>query len=117
MHLDADMKKRGLWRGLCLHMNAFQVHGRSITADNIDGLMPVSNLEATPATRLDEMWFEQHLFSDKLAVKIGQLAADMDFFPLQNFFFFLEGRLGVPFNRLCRSAGGRPRLSISDPRC
>ena len=79
MRLDADMKKLGLWKGLCFHMNAFQIHGRSITADNIGGLMPVSNLEATPATRLDEMWFEQHLFSDKLAVKIGQLAADMEF--------------------------------------
>jgi predicted lipoprotein len=43
MHLDADMKTLGLWKGLCFHMNAFQIHGRSITADNIGALMPVSN--------------------------------------------------------------------------
>ena len=55
LHLDADMQKLGLWKGLCFHTNAFQIHGHSITADNIGSLMPVSNLEATPATRLDEM--------------------------------------------------------------
>ena len=41
--------------------------------------MPVSSLEATPATRLDELWFEQHMFNDKIAVKVGQLAADTEF--------------------------------------
>ena len=46
---------------------------------NIGSLMPVSNLEATNATRLFELWFEQHMFNDKLAVKVGQLAADTEF--------------------------------------
>ncbi len=54
------MKKLGLWKGLCFHTNAYQIHGQSITADNILRLMAVSNIEATPATRLDELWFEQH---------------------------------------------------------
>src|SRR4029450_14107844 len=48
MHLDADMKKLGLWKGLCFHMNAFQIHGRSITADNIRGsLRRVHSRDAT----------------------------------------------------------------------
>ena len=115
MHLDADMKKFGLWKGLCFHMNAFQIHGRSITADNIDGLMPVSNLEATPATRLDEMWFEQHLFSDKLAVKIGQLAADMEFILSESYSYFLNGTWGWPSIAAADLPGGGPAYPLATP--
>ena len=96
MNLDADMQKLGLWKGLCFHMNAFQIHGHSITADNIGALMPVSNLEATPATRLDEMYLEQHLFNDKLAIKIGQLAADTEFILSESYPYFLNGTWGWP---------------------
>ena len=73
------------------------MHGRSITADNIGALMPVSNLEAMPATRLFEMWFEQHMFDGCLAVKVGQLAADI--YPHKLFVFF-EWHLGLALN--CR---------------
>ena len=38
MNLDADMQKLGLWKGLCFHTNAYQIHGQSITADNIGSL-------------------------------------------------------------------------------
>jgi porin len=56
LHLDGDLKKWGLWKGLCLHANGYQIHGRSITADYVHSLMTVSNLEATPATKLYELW-------------------------------------------------------------
>ena len=55
LYINADMQKLGLWKGLCFHVNGFQIHGNSITAANIGSLMPVSNLEATDATRLFEM--------------------------------------------------------------
>ena len=116
MHLDADMKKLGLWKGLCFHMNAFQIHGRSITADDIGSLMPVSNLEATPATRLDEMYLEQHLFNDRLRIKIGQLAADTEFILWRRLLILLERHLGLAVDRRRRSAERRPSLSAGDPR-
>jgi porin len=96
-------------------MNAFQIHGRSITADNIGGLMPVSNLEATPATRLDEMWFEQHLFNDKLAVKIGQLAADMEFILSESYSYFLNGTWGWPSIAAADLPGGGPAYPLATP--
>ena len=60
LELNGDMRKMGLWKGLCFFANGYQIHGNSITADNIGSLMPVSNLEATPSTKLYELWFEQH---------------------------------------------------------
>jgi porin len=34
---------------------------------------------AFPSTRLDEMWFEQSLFNEKLSIRFGKLAADTEF--------------------------------------
>jgi porin len=78
-----------------LSASAFQIHGQSITADNIGSLMPVSNLEATPATRLFELWVEQ-VFNDILAIKVGQLAADQEFILFNSYSYFLNGTFGWP---------------------
>ena len=115
MHLDADMKKLGLWKGLCFHMNAFQIHGRSITADDIGSLMPVSNLEATPATRLDEMYLEQHLFNDRLRIKIGQLAADTEFILSESYSYFLNGTWGWPSIAAADLPSGGPAYPLATP--
>ena len=71
LHLDGDLKKWGLWKGLCLHANGYQIHGRSITADYVHSLMTVSNLEATPATKLYELWLQQSLFNERLSIRLG----------------------------------------------
>jgi porin len=115
VNLDADMRRLGLWKGLCFHMNGFQIHGRSITADNIGALMPVSNLEATPATRLDEMWFEQHLFNDRLAVKFGQLAADTEFIISEGGGWFLNGTWGWASLMASDMPSGGPAYPLATP--
>ena len=115
LHLDADMKKLGLWKGLCFHTNAYQIHGQSITADNILSLMAVSNIEATPATRLDELWFEQHMFNDRLAVKVGQLAADNDFILSDAWPYFLNGTWGWPSITASDLPSGGPAYPLATP--
>ena len=57
----ADMEKMIGWRGLTFFANGYQIHGQGITAESLGALMPVSFIEATPATRLFEIWFEQRL--------------------------------------------------------
>ncbi len=115
VHLDADMTKLGLWKGLCFHANAFQIHGQSITADNVLSLMPVSNIEATPSTRLDELWVEQHLFGDRLAVRIGQLAADNDFLLTNSWQYFLNGTWGWPSITAADLPSGGPAYPLATP--
>jgi len=115
MHLDADMRKLGLWKGLCFHMNAFQIHGQSITADDIGSFMPVSNLEATPSTRLDEMYLEQHLFNDHVTVKVGQLAADTEFILSESYPYFLNGTWGWPSIAAADLPGGGPAYPLATP--
>ena len=113
--MNADLHKLGFWKGLCFHTNGYQIHGQSITADNIGSLMPVSNLEATPVTRLDELWLEQHLYGDKLAVKFGQIAADTEFIISQGGTYFLNGIWGWPSLAVADLPGGGPAYPLPTP--
>ena len=118
LYLNAEMRRLGLWKGLCFHVNGFQIHGQSITADNIGAigaLMAVSNLEASPATRLDELWFEQHLFNDKLAVKVGQLAADTEFLISDGGGYFLNATWGWPSITAADLPSGGPAYPFATP--
>lgn len=94
LYVNADMKRLGLWDGLCFHANGFQIHGNSITGANIGGLMPVTSFEAVDSTRLFEIWFEQHMFNDTVSVKAGQLAADEEFFAADGGGYFINGTWG-----------------------
>ncbi len=115
LYVKADMHKLGFWKGLCFHADGYQIHGNSITAANIGSLMPVSNLEATPATRLFELWFEQHLLNDKLAVKFGQLAADAEFVISEGGGYFLNGTWGWPSITAADLPGGGPAYPLATP--
>ena len=113
--IDADLHKLGFWKGLCFHTNGFQIDGQSITASNIGSLMPVSSLEATPNTRLFELWLEQHMFGDKLAVKVGQLAADTEFILSEGGGFFLNGTWGWPSITAADLPSGGPAYPLATP--
>jgi len=78
--IDVDLETFAGWRGLTFHADVFQIHGTSISGVNLGSLAAVSNIEAYPSTRLFELWFEQKLLDDKLAIRVGQIAADAEFF-------------------------------------
>ncbi len=115
LYMDADMKKLGLWDGLCFHANGYQIHGNAITGANIGGLMPVTSLEALPATRLFELWLEQHLFNDTVSIKVGQLAADEEFFAADGGGFFINGTWGWAPIAAENNPGGGPAYPLATP--
>lgn len=115
MTADVNMAKLAGWKGGCVHASAFEIHGNSITAEDIGSLMPVSNLEATPAARLFELWFEQHLFNDKLAVKVGQISADTEFIISQGGTHFLNSTWGWPSIAAADMPQGGPAYPLATP--
>jgi porin len=80
LELDADFEKLANVKRLSFHATAFQIHGRGLSANNLNNnLMPVSNIEAERAFRLFTAWFEQNLFDGMASLRFGQLAADDEF--------------------------------------
>lgn len=96
LYLIADMQKLGFWKGLCFHADAYQIHGQSITAEDVGSIASISNIEAFPSTRLFEFWLEQSLFGGKLSVRFGQLAADAEFLITESGGAFIDSTFGWP---------------------
>jgi len=92
--VQADLEKGIGWPGLSFFANGYQIHGQSISATDLGVLMPVSFIEADPATRLFEVWLEQKLWDDRLSIRFGQLAVDSEFMLSKGSEAFLNGTWG-----------------------
>ena len=96
LEVQADLGKTLGLRGLSFFANAYQIHGEGLSAANLGVLMPVSFIEADPATRLSELWLEQKLFGDRLSIRFGELALDTEFMLSDGGTELLNGTWGWP---------------------
>ncbi len=117
---DLDLDTLAGWRGGLLHANAYEISGRGLSGNNTLDLFTVSGIEATPSTRLYEAWFEQDLAADQadagmLLARLGQLAADREFFVSQTATLFFNSTFGWPasFNNDLPSGG--PSFPLATP--
>jgi porin len=79
---DADLERLAGWRGLGFHMDWFSYHGGQPSADLV-GAYPLTFLsgnEADDAIRFYRIYLQQELLGGRVILKLGQLAADDDFF-------------------------------------
>jgi porin len=58
----------------------FQIHGGGLSRGSLQNYFVVSGIEALPSTRLYEAYFEKQWGNKKVSIKVGQLAADSEFF-------------------------------------
>ena len=93
-YADVDLEKMVGWKGGTLHANVYYIHGEGATTKRIGNIFAVSNIEGLETFRLDELWFEQALFEDKLKIKLGAIAADTEFFIADTAGAFLNGTFG-----------------------
>ena len=59
MSLGLDTGKAFGWEGGTFNVSAFQIHGRNLSADNLQTLQTASGIEAQRSTRLWELWYQQ----------------------------------------------------------
>jgi porin len=79
--LKVDLEKLAGQRGLSFFANAFQIDNTGrIRRDLVGGINTIAAIEAVPTTRLSEIWFEQKFAGGAASLRVGQLAADVEFF-------------------------------------
>ncbi|MET0219496.1 MAG: carbohydrate porin [Tardiphaga sp.] len=93
---DLDFNKLAGWSGLTMHANIFAIHGDGLSRSNLQNFMVTSGIEALPAVRLYEAYFEQKFLHDKWSVRFGQLAADSEFIATKYTDVFTNASLGWP---------------------
>jgi len=95
LELDLDFKKMADWDG-AFHASFYYPMGNSLTNQDTHDLLVVSNNDAYNTPHLFELWYEQKFFQDKAALRVGQLAADSEFFISASAANFLCGTYGWP---------------------
>jgi porin len=112
---DADLEKLVGWTGAKFHANVFGIYGRGLSRNYIGNLATISEIEALPDVRLYEAYLEQGFLGDKLMLKVGQQAADVEFFDSQTDDLFINGTFGWPAIKATNLPAGGPAPPIAVP--
>lgn len=94
--LGIDLDKAVGWPGGSFYVDAYQIHGRGLSTNNLHNLLTVSSIEADRATRLHDLYLEQKLPRDAASLRLGLLAADDEFIVSQYGSAFLNAMFGWP---------------------
>jgi porin len=114
MVLQLDTQRAFGWHGGSFNISALQIHGRDLSADNLDTLQTASGIEGDRATRLWELWVQQKfLDEDRLDVKLGQQSLDQEFIVSQNAGYFINTMFGWPMVPSADLPGGGPAYPLS----
>ena len=104
---NLDLDKAVGWEGATISTNWLWISGRDASADLVGNFLTISNIAGFATLRLLELWFEQKLLDDRLALRIGQLAADSEFTISDYGALFLNATFGwPPFASLNMPEGG-----------
>src|SRR5262249_13094060 len=96
--LNLDLEKLANWPGATIYSEAYQIRGRRLSRSAIGNLLAVSNIEALPSARLNDLWFQQELLDRQMSLRIGQIAIDDpgEFYSSQYSANFINSTFGCP---------------------
>lgn len=115
LSVDADLNKLAGWTGGRFYANAFVIYGRGLSRNYVNNLATISEIEALPDQRLYNAYFEQSFFNDRLNIRAGQQAADVEFFDSQTDDLFINGTFGWPAIKASNLPAGGPAPPIAVP--
>jgi porin len=113
--VETDLEKLMGWTGGKTHMRAFQIHkGRYNAFDNVGSIADPSNIDAVPTTRLFTAWFQQE-FGKTTSIRVGQLAADDEFFISTTAGGLINGTFGWATVKAAILPSGGPAYPLATP--
>jgi porin len=114
MTLQLDTQRAFGLHGGTFNVSALQIHGQNLSADNLGTLQTASGIEADPATRLWELWYQQKFLNqDRLDIKIGQQSLDQEFMISQNANYFVNTMFGWAMVPSADLPSGGPAYPLS----
>ncbi|WP_342730841.1 carbohydrate porin [Bradyrhizobium sp. B117] len=115
LSVDADLDKLVGWTGGRFYANGFVIYGQGLSRNYVVNLATISEIEALPDQRLYNAYFEQSFFNDRLNIRAGQQAADVEFFDSETDDLFINGTFGWPAIKASNLPAGGPAPPIAVP--
>jgi porin len=115
LSLGLDTSKAFGLPGGTFNVSALQIHGRNLSSDNLYTLQTASGIEASSATRLWELWYQQAFAAGRIDVKVGQQSIDNEFITSQGSSLFINTAMGWPALPSLDLYAGGPAYPLSSP--
>ncbi|MDC7785835.1 carbohydrate porin [Rhodoplanes sp. TEM] len=114
LQVSYDFEPLTGWKGLTFYTDAYQIHdtGR-FRRDYVGGVNTIAAIEAMPTTRLAELWLQQSFLGETASLRVGQLAADVEFFYSSLSFMFLQS--DWPTITALNQPSGGPAYPLATP--
>ena len=90
-----------------------EIYGRGLTRNYVHNLATISETEALPDARLYNAYFEQSFYNNALNIRVGQQAADVEFFDSETDDLFINGTFGWPAIKAANLPAGGPAPPIA----
>ncbi len=113
--IEVDLEKAVGWKGASLSTTWLWLSGRDASEDLVGNLLTVSNIAGFNTFRMFELWFQQNLMDDKISIRLGQLAADSEFFISDYSGLFINGTFGWPAAAFLNLPEGGPGFPMGTP--
>ena len=112
--VSVDAEKLLGIKGLSFYANSFQIHNTGrMRRDYVGGINTIAAIEAVQTTRLSELWMEQKFWDGAASIRLGQLAADVEFIFSDVGVLFLEN--DWPTITAANLPSGGPAYPLSTP--
>src|SRR5438552_2971046 len=113
--VDGDLEKLVGWTGGRFYANALGLYGRGLSRNYVHNLATISEIEALPDSRLYNAYFEQSFYNNRINIRAGQQAADVEFFDSETDDLFINGTFGWPAIKASNLPAGGPAPPIAVP--
>jgi porin len=94
--IGINLEKAFGWEGGSFYANVLDPHGASLTQNDVHDLNVISNIDGYDSVRLYKLWFQQSLAGGLFSFRIGQMAADKEFFASDSSALFINNAFGTP---------------------
>ena len=112
--LCIDLDKAANWKAATIFASGYQIHGQG-PERLVGALQLVSGIEATPSTKLYDLWFEQQLFDGKFSLRFGQEGANDELMLASYASLFLNSSFGYPPLMAIDLPSGGPNYPLASP--
>jgi porin len=110
-----DLAKLAGWSGASFFVSGYQIHGQGPSLLQIGNNQLVSNIEATPDTKLYDLWLEQSLLNGNLVIRLGQEGASDQMMITQYGALYLNSSFGYPALIVANLPDGGPNYPLAAP--
>ncbi len=110
-----DLEKLMGWKGASFYSRWLYLYGQEPSSNLVGNIFTVSNIAGYSTFRNIDLWVEQKLFDEKIALRVGQLEADSDFAISDYGAVFINSTFGWPAFLYTSIPNGGPNYPVGAP--